>query len=320
MQQHNTNGSVPPHGLAFPLLLVGSCAAGSAALFAKISPLDPVVTTFWRFAIAAPILLLFMAFPIGQPPRQQDALQNLAHARTRYPTNLADMALICATGSFFAAAQMLWFLGLEETSVANATLLLSLTPLIAAIILWLWFKEHIGSQFWIGMALAIIGMAGLTYASSTTAGTTLHGDLLCLGSALSLSGYFIGLSRLRRRYQAMPVIALSAVACTGVMLLTVLLRDAPILPTSLFGWQVVIGLAFTSQIIGHGLMTYAVAHLPGKLAAASVLVQPIWATWLAWLLLDETVPMIALISGTVILIGIYLTGSGTRRVHHIIKN
>ncbi|MAJ63038.1 MAG: hypothetical protein CL558_07095 [Alphaproteobacteria bacterium] len=290
-------------GIAFCLLLIGSCAAGSAALFARISPMDPVITTFWRFAIATPFLTLVM---LALPPKP-DKLS------AKYPTAAKDWLLVLFTGASFAVSQMLWFLGLEYTSVANATLLLSLTPLIAALILWLVFREVIGRRFWFGMLLAISGMAGLTYASTASPDNSLHGDILCVFAAIALSGYFIGLSRLRRRFQAMPVIALSAIACTLVMLVSVSLRGARILPETQFEWEVVIGLAVTSQVIGHGLMTYAVAYLPGRLAAASVLIQPIWATMLAWALLDEAVSLIALISGALILCGIYLSGDRAPR-------
>ena len=93
--------------------------------------------------------------------------------------------LVLFTGASFAVSQMLWFLGLEYTSVANATLLLSLTPLIAALILWLVFREVIGRRFWFGMLLAISGMAGLTYASTASPDNSLHGDILCVFAVTS---------------------------------------------------------------------------------------------------------------------------------------
>ncbi|MEM6904026.1 MAG: EamA family transporter, partial [Pseudomonadota bacterium] len=202
----------PGFGLALIILLIGSCAAGSAALMAKISEVGPVASSFWRFWLAAPLLALGWVWAHQRDPT---ALEG----RAMVVKGSRDWGLIALSGACFAGAQMLWFIGLEDTSVANATLLLALTPLLAAPLLAWRFGEVIGPGFWWGMALAIVGVAGLTVQSGTVGQAVLIGDLYCLASAVSLSGYFITLTRLRRRYRAMPVIAGSALFCAACLAL-----------------------------------------------------------------------------------------------------
>lgn len=299
--------------IALITLLIGSCAAGSAALFAKISPLDPIVTTFWRFALATPVFLLILM--TTRAPKTAEAR---ADALQFWPQHWRDWGLMGLAGVCFAGAQMLWFLGLEHSSVANATLLLALTPLIAGAVLGLWFAEPIGRSFWLGMGIALSGVGGLSAISAQQPGLMLYGDLLCLGSAVCLSGYFMCLARLRRRFRAMPVMALSALACTLVMLVTVAIRPAPVMPVSAEAWAVVMGLALVSQIFGHGLMTISIGFVAGRLAAVSVLIQPVWASALGWWLLGEALTVAAVFSGFMVLCGIWLSNRGSHQKPPII--
>ncbi|MEO0393415.1 MAG: DMT family transporter [Pseudomonadota bacterium] len=319
----------PSH--AFIGLLIGSCAAGSAALFAKISPLDPIITAFWRFALATPVFLLLLALPMARghpgahPGRHHNGhsgstlttpSQHTPSSKQVWPQNIKDWGLMALAGVCFAVSQILWFLGLEHSSVANATLLLALTPIIAGLILGSLFGEPIGRRFWAGMVCALCGIAGLTMMSSQAPGLMLYGDLLCLGAAICLSGYFISLSRLRRRFHAVPVMSLSAVACTVILLVVTLIHapvieSTPIWPTNAYGWWVVVGLALVSQLFGHGLMTLSIGFLASRLAAVSVLIQPVWASALGWWLLGEALTVTAIISGIFVLIGIWLANQGT---------
>ncbi|MBV6631618.1 MAG: DMT family transporter [Alphaproteobacteria bacterium] len=289
--------------IALVILLVGSCAAGSAALMAKVSEVGPVASSFWRFALAAPLLVIGWIWVVNNDPGPKDG-------RELVVSGARDWAFMALSGACFAGAQMMWFIGLEYTSVANATLLLALTPLLAAPFLAWRFGEVIGRGFWLGMVLAIAGVAGLTLQSGAISQTALIGDLYCLISAVSLAGYFVTLTRLRRRYRAIPVIAGSSLFCAmtlGLVMLPGWIAGAGgWLPQTGEGWAVVLALALISQVFGHGLMTFALAHLPGRFAGASVLIQPVWASALAWPLLGESLGSVQLFGGVLVLAGIYV--------------
>jgi drug/metabolite transporter (DMT)-like permease len=291
--------SFPGYGLAVAIMLIGSCAAGSAALFAKNSEIGPMATAFWRFTMAVPVF--FLVFGIaGQ------AGKGKASTQLRYPETRRDWLLMFGSGLFFAISQMLWFAGLEYTSVANATLVLALSPLLGGLVMARFFGEKVGGRFWLGMVLALAGLFSLTAHSLSADPAAFHGDLLCIVSAVFLCGYFVSISRLRRRFRLTSVLAFGGLSCVAAIGLTMVLTESIWHPVSLFGWSIVIGLAIVSQLAGHGMMTFAAAHLPGSFTAAAVLIQPIWASALAWPLLGEALGPTEMIGGALVLAGIFL--------------
>src|SRR5256886_13801517 len=59
------------------------------------------------------------------------------------------------------------------------------------------------------------------------------------------------------------------------------------LPATAAGWWVLLGCALTAQVLGQGLIAYALAHLPATFGAVGLYVQVVAAGVYAWLLLGE---------------------------------
>jgi drug/metabolite transporter (DMT)-like permease len=68
--------------------------------------------------------------------------------------------------------------------------------------------------------------------------------------------------------------------------------------------MLLIGLALISQVAGQSLIAYAMAHLPGTFASVGLLLQPLIAATLAWLILGETLTALAIGGAVLVLIGI----------------
>ena len=56
---------------------------------------------------------------------------------------------------------------------------------------------------------------------------------------------------------------------------------------TLTGWLILVGLALISHIIGQSLIAFSLAHLAASFSSLTLLIQPVAATVLAWLILDE---------------------------------
>jgi drug/metabolite transporter (DMT)-like permease len=61
-----------------------------------------------------------------------------------------------------------------------------------------------------------------------------------------------------------------------------------------------------AQLLGQGLMNYALAHLPASFSSVALLVQPVMAAVFAWLLLGEGLDWAQAGGGAVVLAGIWL--------------
>ena len=72
------------------------------------------------------------------------------------------------------------------------------------------------------------------------------------------------------------------------------------------GWGIVLALALLTQVLGQGMIAYALAHLPVTLSTTGLLIQPVVAALAAWWLFGEALAPAQLAGAVVLLVGITL--------------
>ena len=280
----------PTHrdGKALASLIAGALCIGFAPIFVRLIDVGYTAAAFWRVALSVPVLGLLWYF------RQEHASERSSH-RQRW---------LWLAGVFFAADLAVWHQSIRFTSVTNATLLANLAPLfVTAGSVWL-FNERINQRFLAGLALAVTGSTVLVADSFTVSAQTVLGDCFGVVAAVFYSGYLLSVSRLRQRASTVEVMWWSTLACAAALLPVVLLLDEPLWPQSGRGWTVLLGLAFVSQIMGQGLIAYALALLPASFSSVTLLVQPVAAAVFAWGLLGEPFGVQQALGGAIVLAGI----------------
>jgi drug/metabolite transporter (DMT)-like permease len=75
-------------------------------------------------------------------------------------------------------------------------------------------------------------------------------------------------------------------------------------PDTLWGWATVAGCALAAQVLGQGLIAYALAHLRPTFSSLGLLVQTLGAATSAWLVLGERLAAIQIVGALVIVGGI----------------
>jgi drug/metabolite transporter (DMT)-like permease len=67
-----------------------------------------------------------------------------------------------------------------------------------------------------------------------------------------------------------------------------------------------VALALISHLGGQSLIAYALASLPAQFASVALLVQPATAAVAAWLILGESLGLLQMLGGVILLGGIFL--------------
>jgi drug/metabolite transporter (DMT)-like permease len=112
----------------------------------------------------------------------------------------------------------------------------------------------------------------------------LMGDLLCLTAGLLYTGYFIVMARVRERMAPLPALALSGMASVVPLLAFAILLGEQIWPQ---GWTPLVALALVSQVLGQGCMIYALGRLSPLVVGIALLIQPVVAGTVGWIVYDE---------------------------------
>jgi drug/metabolite transporter (DMT)-like permease len=251
---------------------------------------------FWRVALAAPFFLVWM--------KRQARVQQAGPRRSAL--------WLCVPGVIFAADLVSWHASFHYTSVGISTLLANFAIVIVAVIGWLWFKERLSWHFPIGAALALVGVAGVLGADLEHRPGAIKGDALALLTAAFYASYILCMKQLRLRFTT-ATLMFGTTACAAVVLAPWAMWTEPqLMPSSMNGWIALVALAGVAHCGGQGLITFGLAYLPASFSAVTLLIQPLGATLLGWLILGQELTGWQSVGGAVVLVGILLAQRGAR--------
>jgi drug/metabolite transporter (DMT)-like permease len=220
---------------------------------------------------------------------------------------------IMLSGAFLGLHFTFWISSLYYTSVASASVLVTVHPILMILIERFWFKRSFKFTTWFGVFIAFIGSLTLGISDSQieqSFADPLFGNFLALSAAVIFVFYLLIGQKIRQRRKwvdyVFPVYFYAAVVC----ILLALLFGENLLDISTRGILVGAGLAFGPQIMGHGSMNYAVKFVSPTLLSTLILAEPLLASVLAFFLFAEMPPIGSIAGMLLILSGVALTWRG----------
>ena len=270
-QFHPRGGGVTPRKsepVAFAALLIGNLALAGGPFLVRHSGVGPVAAGFWRLALALPFLWA-IAWIFRQP----------VHLPRR---NLTIAVAIAAF--FFAADLAAWHAGILLTKLGNATLFGNISSFFFAA--WgLWLARRLPSALQaMALSLAAAGCGLLMWGSAELSAANLRGDLLAMFAGLLYTGYLILVERTRGQLQPLPLLFLASLFGALFLLPAALFAGERVIPAD---WTALFALALCSQVIGQGLLVYALGHVPPLVVGVAMLTQPALSALLGWIYYGE---------------------------------
>lgn len=289
--------------VALSALVLGALFAGASTLFVRLSDLGPIASAFHRAFLAVPALFVLAYVPATS-------------RREVRPSRRRSWLLVLLAGVFFAGDLFFWHLAIVHTTVANATLLATMSPIFVTVLMLVLFGERPTPVFLVGMALAIAGAATIIGDSLAFSPERIEGDLYGICTAVFLAGYLMALGRLRAgggRLSAMAVMLWSSIVTAAVLLPLALLIDGDVIAASWQGWAVLVALALVSHVGGQGLIAYAMAHLPTSFTSVALVLEVVAAATLGWLFLSEALGPWQWLGAAIVIAGVVVARRGSRR-------
>lgn len=282
-------------GKVLTLLLIGLTSFGFAPILVRFTPeTSPLVLVSYRTVFAVLMLVPYWLYK-RQPARG-------AIDKDKLLTALAGVCL----GLHFT----FWIASLYYTSVASASVLVTIHPIIMILTERLWLKRNFAMTTWIGVMMAFAGSVLLGISDSRIEqdfADPLFGNMLAVTAAIIFVIYLLIGQRIRKTREwidyVFPVYVSAAVTCVTLALLF----GKNLLAIDTIGIAVGAGLAFGPQIMGHGSMNYAVKYVSPTLISTLVLAEPALASVMAFFLFDELPPVASIAAMVIILAGVGLT-------------
>jgi DME family drug/metabolite transporter len=269
--------------IGIALVLSSAVAWSTAGFFARMVPVDIWIVVFWRgifggLSIAALAMIERRRFGF-----------DFKRAFT-----LAGLALVAIS----ATGKIAFLYALQNTTVANVTVLYATLPFMTAILAWLWFREKVERRTVIGSLVAGVGVVITVGGSTGLGGGHILGDLAALFMTLTMALMTV----IMRRHRDVPM--LEAAALSGFVAAMVAFPMADPLAATVTDvlWLALFGIV--TQGGGLGIYTMGARRLPSAqaalLSASEVPMSPLWV----WIFFQEVPAQETFVGGGLVLAAI----------------
>jgi len=288
-------------------------AISSALLFGVGATLNKIVLAQVHPTVVAGLIYLFAGISLSlvrlSPLRDRIMSLLKTPTKTEAKINMKDfviLGIVVLSGS--TIAPFLFLNGLNETTAVNASLLQNTESLFTVLIAFLFLKEKAGKKDWVGILFLIVGVLFLTTNGEffrLTLTQSLYGNMLIVTACL-FWGIDNSLSRFLSKKE--DIILITALKCmaggTILLLLSLALRLEFQISLYTFPYLIAVG-AFS---IGFSILFFLLGLREIGAIRTGVIfsTSSLFGATFAFLILRENFSLIQLISGFVMLVGVYI--------------
>lgn len=274
-----------------------------------------ISVTFWGFSFSAIKICLTQLTPVemisGRFIMASLTLFLILKAK-KIPLGIHTMRVRLSLAAFMVFLHF-WIMavGMKETTATNTAWILAFAPMSVALLAWVYLKERFSWLGWTGLIVATIGLVAMVFNGDLVNLTFVksRGDLIVFTSCFSWAIYTI----LTRELMAQ----LSPMAATFWM---VTVAGAIFVPYTLITsgigvyaalefrtWIALIFLGVFCLAIAFWLWSEGLKRLSATKVGVVLYIEPLVATYAAWLILDEQITLWIIGGGLLIMAGVYIS-------------
>ncbi|MGD9795436.1 MAG: DMT family transporter [Acidimicrobiia bacterium] len=273
--------------MPYAALLSGVVLFGSGGLFVRSISAPYMTILVLRMWLATASTFTFA--------RSMGSRVDLAVVRTMTPAGLA-----------FVVSNGLGIVSIHETSVANASLINALMPVMLAIGAWIAFRERLSPrQLGFGV-ISLSGVVMVVLGAASTAGATLSGDLIAVVAMVVFSGYMLIIKDLRTKNTVPTMAALAGLFFVGAIVSTpiALVRGLELSSLDAKDWLQMAGLVLLPGTAGHFLVTWAQRHVAVTVVGLCQLLAVVFTALGGWVCFGQELTGLQMLGGAVVLAGL----------------
>ncbi len=221
-----------------------------------------------------------------------------------------ESILIAVSGIFLGLHFVFWIGSLYHTTVASASVLVSLSPIFLALIGFFVLKERPTNGEIIAIVVATAGTILLGWADvqnqSQTATNPIVGNSMALFAAVLVSVYLL-IGRVVRQTRSWLAYVAPLYLATAVTTFAVAyFKGIPLLGYSWDVYGLCLAMAVIPQLLGHGSLNYVVRFFPAATIGLASLFEPVGASLLAFAFFGESPSLLGSFAILVILVSVSL--------------
>lgn len=275
-----------PEGRARLAISIGAIAVfawGFGPLLVRGIDASAPTIVFWRLWMATPVMVCAAYFTGGR-------------------VSIPLLKIVFVPGVLFGVSMMVGFTSYQETSIANATLIGALQPVLMLFIGPMLFGDRSGARQILLAVIALAGIVTVVLGANQSSGASLRGDVLALINLGLWTAYFVRIKQVRN--QGVHAGALIAgVFCVAALVVSpwVLLTSRDLGAIHGADWLLIVAMVLVAGLVGHGLMTWAQRHLDITFASLLMLGSPVISAIGAWVVFGQRLSLVQIAGALVVL-------------------
>ncbi|MGE7870901.1 DMT family transporter [Bacillus paramycoides] len=270
---------------AFTILIWGTAFPG---IRMGLEAYTPEHLTLLRLLIASLILLLFSFI-----------------YKLRLP-DLKDIPVIFIFGALgFTIYHIALNYGEQNVNAGPASLIVSVTPILTAILASVFMNEKMKLNGWIGGVISLVGIAFLSLSQGDSIQLN-SGVLLILLAAFSESLFFVFQQSYLKKYGFLPFTIYTIWSGTVCMLIFLPGIYQEIVAAPIETTLSVIYLGVFPTVLPYIALAYITSHAGASEATSSLYLTPVTACFIAWVWLGELPTFVSIIGGIITILGVVI--------------
>lgn len=216
-----------------------------------------------------------------------------------------------------ALTQFLYYVAIDRLPVGIALVFEMTAPVLIALYVWLVRRERVRSRLWVALGLSLSGLLLVAQVWEGGGSLSATGVAAALGAAVCLATYFLMGERgtTTRDPVALTCFSFVAAALFWSVAAPWWEFDAGVLtepvPVSIGSVEVPLGVLVAWIVVGGAILPFwlsigALRHLPPTTAGLVATVEPVFASVVAWLWVEQVLTGWQVLGGLVVLTGIGL--------------
>ncbi len=277
----------PKLGLGFLAALAAVVVWSCPALIGKSLPLSSLTVVLFRGWIGVAFALTVLKLRGGR-------------------LSIKGLRLCLIGGAALGFDLALFFAAIKSTTVANATLISSMTPLLLLFLAPLLFGEKLRWPDVVAALAAMVGAGLVTTASASLDGWSLRGDLYAVLCLVAWTAYLSASKAVRGKISAIEFSAgVALIASTLITPVALLHADLSWPEPRQFLLLTIMGI---TGWLGHVLMNWALKNIPIWAGGTSAMAVPVVATILAAIFLGEQLVLLQGVGMAIVMIALTVVG------------
>jgi len=189
-----------------------------------------------------------------------------------------------------------FILAIHYTSIAKTLVIISISPIMVAIVSLIMLKEKPALYTWLSMILVFIGI--YIVMAGDKSGMNLMGNLFAL-AAVVIGGFSFTLLRKYKNVNMVPAMAVNGIA---IALIGFVFADSLVLSSQSMLYILASGVVLA---VSFSLITIAPQYIPAPEVAMFFPLGTVLGILIAWIVVKEQPPSNALIGGSIVIVTLF---------------